>query len=367
MNTRGERVAVIVRTENRIDRSLYKYMNFKQLGIDESILRALNEMGYINPTPIQQKAIAPIKAGKDLLCCANEDLGKTIAFAVPMLQKMGKPESLDDRPIKSIVLAPNRQSAMQIYGNICQCGRYMGRIAAVIYNGVSEIPQVEAINRGADILVATPLRLTQFLEKNLVRLDKVEYLVVCDTDKMLERGLLNDIKNIKFKLPKRHQTLIFTENLSSEIRAFAQKMLYRPFRIDMSIKKRRTTIAAARVTNREQTKNKRKIEKTKYQIDKQEKTHGQSSVEIRKTARIHDEFKMDISTPRTAKLSEEAAARIRAKVQAKLKEREEVRRKANRANKANNIINKKTEENKKTIRRYNRTRCRGNRKQTTKE
>ena len=354
MNTRGERVAVIVRTENRIDRSLYKYMNFKQLGIDESILRALNEMGYINPTPIQQKAIAPIKAGKDLLCCANEDLGKTIAFAVPMLQKMGKPESLDDRPIKSIVLAPNRQSAMQIYGNICQCGRYMGRIAAVIYNGVSEIPQVEAINRGADILVANPLRLVEFLEKNLVRLDKVEYLVVCDTDKMLERGLLNDIKNIKFKLPKRHQTLIFTENLSSEIRAFAQKMLYRPFRIDMSIKKCRTNIAAVRVTNREQTKNKRKIEKT----------HRQSSVEIRKTARIHDEFKMDISTPRTAKLSEEAAARIRAKVQAKLKEREEVRRKANRANK---IINKKTEENKKPIRRYNRTRGRGNRKQTTKE
>ncbi len=338
-------------------------MNFKQLGIDESILRALNEMGYTNPTPIQQKAIAPIKEGKDLLCCANEGLGKTTAFAVPMLQKMGKPESLEDRPIRSVILAINRQSAMQIYGNICQCGRYMGRVAAVIYSGVSEIPQVEAINRGADILVATPLRLTQFLEKNLVKLDKVECFVICDADKMFERGLLNDIRKIKYKLPKKHQTLLFTEVLSSEIRVFAQKMLYRPFRIDMSVRKRRTAIATTRVTNREQ----RKIEKPKRQVNKAEKAPKLNSIQVRKYTRIHDEFRMDISTPRTAKLSEEAAARIRAKVQAKLKEREEVRRKANRANKTNNTINKKTEENKKPIRRYNRTRGRGNRKQITKE
>ncbi len=330
-------------------------MNFKQLGINESILRALNEMGYTNPTTLQQKAIAPIKAGKDLLCCANEGLGKTTAFAVPMLEKMGKPEFLEDRPIKSIVLAPNRQSAMQIYGNICQYGRYMGRVAAVIYSGVSDIPQIEAINRGADILVATPLRLIEFLDKKLVKLDKVECFVICDADKMLERGLLNDIKNIKFKLPKRHQTLLFTENLSSEIRAFAQKMLYRPFRIDMSVKKHRTAIAHVKLANREQ----KPIRKQKS-VQKREITKP----EIRKISRINDEFRMDISTPRTAKLSDETVARIRAKVQAKLKEREEAHRKAN---KTSNTIKKAEENKKQPVRRYNRTRGRGNRKQITKE
>lgn len=336
-------------------------MNFKQLGIDDLILRALNEMGYVNPTPIQQKAISPIKAGKDLLCCASENSGKTIAFAVPMLERMGKPQSSEYRPIKSLILAPNRQSAMQIYGNICQCGRYTGRIAAVIYSGVSEIPQVQAINRGADVLVATPLRLIEFLEKDLVKLDEVECFVICDTDKMLERGLLNDIRKIKSKLPKKHQTLLFTEVLSSEIRAFSQKMLYRPFRIDMSVKKHHKALANIKMANREQKSIKKRKNIQKSEVTKTDirKTLNKQTIETKKIARLNDEFRMDISTPRTAKLSDEVAARIRAKVQAKLKEREEARKKLNR--------NKKTEENKKPIRRYNRTRGRGNRKQKNKD
>ncbi len=134
-------------------------MNFHDLGIESSILRSLKEIGYEEPTPIQREAIPAVLSGRDLLGCAQTGTGKTAAFSLPMLQRMGKPEQGTERPVRGLILTPTRELALQIYENICQYSRYTGRIAAVIYGGVSQIPQVEALSRGADILVATPGRL----------------------------------------------------------------------------------------------------------------------------------------------------------------------------------------------------------------
>ena len=123
-------------------------MNFHELGIEPSILRALKEVGYGQPTPIQRKAIPAALAGRDLLGCAQTGTGKTAAFSIPMLQRMGKPRPGEERPVRGLILTPTRELALQIFENICQYSRYTGRVPAVIYGGVSQVPQVEAIQRG---------------------------------------------------------------------------------------------------------------------------------------------------------------------------------------------------------------------------
>ena len=113
-------------------------MNFHDLGIESSILRSLKEIGYEEPTPIQREAIPAVLSGRDLLGCAQTGTGKTAAFSLPMLQRMGKPEQGTERPVRGLILTPTRELALQIYENICQYSRYTGRIAAVIYGGVSQ-------------------------------------------------------------------------------------------------------------------------------------------------------------------------------------------------------------------------------------
>ncbi len=372
-------------------------MNFKKLGIDESILRALNEIGHTNPTLIQQKAIPVIRSGRNLMCCSQSGSGKTAAFSIPILQHMGKPQYESERPVRALILTSTREHAMQVYGSICQYSRYTGRVANVIYGGVSQIPQVEAIKRGADILVATPLRFLEFMEQGLMDIHGIEYLVIDDAHKMCDMGFLDDIMKISIKLPKKRQTLLFTQVLSSEIREFSNKILYRPVRIDTTFRKRKRC-AAPRVVIKRKEQAKSNTEKrvarsatinenstrnsfTNVSANmstniqklggkgvgrkvKRIQSQGVSkSIESRKTVSIYDEFRMDISTPRTGKLSDEAAARIRAKVQAKLKEREEVRRQAERKTVKPKKENINTSIKKSAHARRNRTRGRGNRKQ----
>ena len=168
-------------------------MNFNELGINAPILKALSEVGYKAPTPIQQQAMPPVLAGRDLLGCAQTGTGKTAAFAVPILQRLSGQKG---HGVRALVLTPTRELALQIYENVCQYARYTPCTAAVIFGGVSQVPQVEALQRGADVLIATPGRLWDLMGQKLVQLDKVECFVLDEADRMLDMGFINDVKKI---------------------------------------------------------------------------------------------------------------------------------------------------------------------------
>lgn len=209
-------------------------MNFNEFGIDPAILRALKEIGYVKPTPIQEKAIPLVLAGRDLLGCAQTGTGKTAAFSIPLLQHMGKPAPGEPRPIRGLILTPTRELALQIYENICQYSRYTGRVAAVIYGGVSQVPQVEALERGADILVATPGRLWDLMGQKLLDISRVECFVLDEADRMLDMGFIQDVKRIIDKLPRKRQTLLFSATMPQEIADLAKTMLHRPAQVSIT-------------------------------------------------------------------------------------------------------------------------------------
>ena len=203
-------------------------MRFQDLKIDEAILKAIREIGYDQPTPIQEKAIPIVLEGHDLLGCAQTGTGKTAAFSIPMLQRMGRPQEGEARPVRGLILTPTRELALQIYENLCQYGRYLGRISAVIFGGVSQNPQVEAIQNGADILVATPGRLWDLMGQKLVDISLVECFVLDEADRMLDMGFINDVKRILKFLPKKRQTLLFSATMPEEIAELANNMLHKP-------------------------------------------------------------------------------------------------------------------------------------------
>lgn len=203
-------------------------MKFSELGIDAPILKALTEAGYEAPTPIQEKAMPPVLAGRDLLGCAQTGTGKTAAFAVPILQRLSRSEA---RGLRALILTPTRELALQIYENMCQYARYLPCTAAVIFGGVSQIPQVEAIQRGADVLIATPGRLWDLMGQKLVSLERVECFVLDEADRMLDMGFINDVKRIVRCIPGNRQTLLFSATMPKEIAALADSLLQKPVRI----------------------------------------------------------------------------------------------------------------------------------------
>lgn len=208
-------------------------MRFQDLKIDEAILKAIREVGYDTPTPIQEKAIPVVLSGRDLLGCAQTGTGKTAAFAIPMLQRMGRPQPGEARPVRGLILMPTRELALQIYENLCQYGRYTGRVAAVIFGGVSQNPQVEALQNGADILVATPGRLWDLMGQKLLDIGQVECFVLDEADRMLDMGFINDVKRIVKCLPKKRQTLLFSATMPQEIADLADSMLHKPAHISI--------------------------------------------------------------------------------------------------------------------------------------
>ena len=208
-------------------------MRFQDLKIDEAILKAIREVGYDTPTPIQEKAIPVVLSGRDLLGCAQTGTGKTAAFAIPMLQRMGRPQPGEARPVRGLILTPTRELALQIYENLCQYGRYTGRVAAVIFGGVSQNPQVEALQNGADILVATPGRLWDLMGQKLLDIGQVGCFVLDEADRMLDMGFINDVKRIVKCLPKKRQTLLFSATMPQEIADLADSMLHKPAHISI--------------------------------------------------------------------------------------------------------------------------------------
>lgn len=229
-------------------------MKFNELKLEKNILKALKEAGYSEPTPIQQQAIPPVLEGRDLMGCAQTGTGKTCAFAVPIIQRLAKSEGRKGT-IRALILTPTRELALQIYENVCQYARYVPCSAAVIFGGVSQVPQVEAIERGVDILIATPGRLWDLMGQKIVKLDKVEFFVLDEADRMLDMGFFPDVKRIVKFLPKKRQTLLFSATIPAEIADLAEKMLHEPEHISVT--------PSAKPAD--------KIEQQLYFVEKQEK------------------------------------------------------------------------------------------------
>ena len=205
-------------------------MKFSELGIEKNILKALTEAGYEQPPPIQEKAIPPVLNGMDLLGCAQTGTGKTCAFAVPIIQHLSANPG-GKNTVRALILTPTRELALQIYENICQYARYTSRQAAVIFGGVSQVPQVEALRNGADILIATPGRLWDLMGQGHIKLDKVEFFVLDEADRMLDMGFFPDVKRIIKFLPEKRQTLLFSATIPKEIASLADSLLHNPARI----------------------------------------------------------------------------------------------------------------------------------------
>ena len=205
---------------------------FESLGLSAPLLRALAGEGYTVPTPIQAKAIPHVLAGRDLFGCAQTGTGKTAAFALPLIERM----LADRRPAaprrcRTLVLAPTRELASQIYDSFRAYGRHAGLKAAVIFGGVSQRPQSAALTKGVDVVIATPGRLLDLVGQRLVELRGVEFLVLDEADRMLDMGFIHDMKRIVAMLPRDRQTLLFSATLPAEVRELASSMLVDPLEV----------------------------------------------------------------------------------------------------------------------------------------
>ena len=209
--------------------------NFEDLNLVKPLLRVLKAENYQEPTPIQTQAIPIALNGKDILGIAQTGTGKTAAFGLPILQILSK---IETRPItrstRALVLAPTRELVIQIGDAIRTYGREVPLRYTVIYGGVSQNPQVKAMKRGVDILVATPGRLLDLIEQKFIRLDQVTHFVLDEADRMLDMGFINDVNKIVDKLPNTRQTLFFSATMPSAVSSLANKILHNPSKISVA-------------------------------------------------------------------------------------------------------------------------------------
>jgi len=205
-------------------------MTFQQLGLTAPILRALDSQGYQRPSPIQAKAIPPALAGRDVLGCAQTGTGKTCAFAAPILQLLSARRP-DKRPIRALILTPTRELAIQIGESFESYGRHLSLRCSVIFGGVGQTPQVEALKRGVDILVATPGRLMDLHEQGFIHLERLEIFVLDEADRMLDMGFIHDVRKILKWLPEQKQTMLFSATMPPEITDLVNSLLKDPVRV----------------------------------------------------------------------------------------------------------------------------------------
>jgi len=206
-------------------------MTFENLSLINPILRAVREEGYTNPTPIQQQAIPVVLNRRDILGCAQTGTGKTAAFAIPVLQLLAQENHKGQRPIRSLVLTPTRELAIQINESFAAYGKHLGLQHAVIFGGVSQLTQTNALRKGIDILIATPGRLLDLINQGYVHLNKVEIFVLDEADRMLDMGFINDVKKVVAKLPQRRQTLFFSATMPTDIIKLANTILTDPVEV----------------------------------------------------------------------------------------------------------------------------------------
>ena len=205
-------------------------MTFRQLGLCAPILTALEEQGYEKPSPIQEQAIPPALEGRDVLGCAQTGTGKTCAFATPILQRLDG-ALVPGRPIRALILTPTRELAIQIGESFASYGRHMKLRHTVIFGGVGQNPQVEALKRGVDILVATPGRLMDLHDQGFVHLEQLEIFVLDEADRMLDMGFIHDVKKVLKWLPREKQTMLFSATMPPEIADLVNSLLKNPARV----------------------------------------------------------------------------------------------------------------------------------------
>ena len=209
-------------------------MSFESLGLAPALLRALAEQGYAEPTPIQAGAIPVVLEGHDLLAAAQTGTGKTAAFALPLLQRLSNTAAAGTRRPHALILTPTRELAAQIHDNLRDYGKHLRISRAAIYGGVSMGPQIQALRRGVDIVIATPGRLVDHMQQRTIDLSGIEVLVLDEADRMLDMGFLPSLKRIIGVLPKQRQTLLFSATFAPEIKSLAMQFMRSPREVSVT-------------------------------------------------------------------------------------------------------------------------------------
>jgi ATP-dependent RNA helicase RhlE len=211
-------------------------MKFEELPLDELLQKAVREVGYETPTPIQEKAIPPLLEGNDLMGIAQTGTGKTAAFALPILQKLLESGKVrEPKCTRVLVLLPTRELAIQVADCFDKYSKYTGLSTACVFGGVSDVPQKRALIRGVDILVATPGRLLDLINQRVISLKKLEYFVLDEADRMLDMGFIHDIRKVVALLPPVRQNLFFSATMPDDITKLASTILRpHPVRIEVA-------------------------------------------------------------------------------------------------------------------------------------
>ncbi|TWI85032.1 ATP-dependent RNA helicase RhlE [Lacibacter cauensis] len=212
-------------------------MLFSELQLIEPVLQALSKEGYSSPTPIQQKAIPPILQRSDLLGCAQTGTGKTAAFTIPVLQLMHQQQQETARKhaqLQTLILTPTRELAIQIGESVKAYGHFLNLRHQVIFGGVPQFSQVQAIKRGVDILIATPGRLLDLMQQGHINLSTIQFFVLDEADRMLDMGFVQDVRRIIAKLPAKRQTLFFSATMPTEIQQLANMLLTNPVKVEVT-------------------------------------------------------------------------------------------------------------------------------------
>jgi len=227
----GRRIAQQAAWNLKVD----EMSKFAELGLRAALLRAVEEGGYQNMTPIQKQAIPTVLNGRDLIGVAQTGTGKTAAFSLPIIQMLLKAEGKRRaRAARSLILAPTRELAIQIADNIRAYTKYLHLRTAIVYGGASARPQIKDLLPGVDILIATPGRLLDLVNQKHILLSEVEYLVLDEADRMLDMGFIRDIQKIIACLPEKRQTVLFSATMPKSVEKFAAGILHRPDRIDVA-------------------------------------------------------------------------------------------------------------------------------------
>ncbi len=208
-------------------------MNFKELNLIPPIMKALDLAGYTVPTDIQYHSIPHVLKGSDIIGCAQTGTGKTASFAIPILQLLQQKPSTQKKT-RALILTPTRELAIQISDNFEMYGKFLPLKHLAIFGGVPQGKQITALNKGVDILIATPGRLLDLMQQGILSLSQIELLVLDEADRMLDMGFVNDVKKVLAKVPKKRQTLFFSATMPQDIRKFAQSILNHPEEINVT-------------------------------------------------------------------------------------------------------------------------------------
>lgn len=207
-------------------------MSFEQFGLDPRILAGIKAVGFVTPTPIQTQAIPEVMAGRDVLGLAQTGTGKTAAFVLPMLQRLTKGKL---RTVRALVIAPTRELAQQIHDTVVELGQKTRISSVTVFGGVGKKKQLDALDRGVEVVVACPGRLLDLMGSGDIDLSQVEYLVLDEADRMCDMGFLPDIRRILKQLPRQRQTLFFSATMPSDIRQLADTILKNPVTVQIGL------------------------------------------------------------------------------------------------------------------------------------